>query len=104
MPTVKPLRTTMRFAAALGLIGLAAAFRAWLVPLLGFDSHDGALLVVTAVASILLGLWPAILVILAGSVAFEFLNHGHLPRTGDELARFLILFGEGVIIVAAIEL
>jgi PAS domain S-box-containing protein len=94
----------MRFVAALGLIATAAAFRLWLIPLLGFESHDGALLVVIAIGAILLGLGPALLITFLGGVVFELLNRGHLPQSADELGRFVILVGEGIIILAAIEL
>ena len=94
----------MRFGAALGLVLAAASFRVWLVPLIGFQSHDGTLLVAVATAAILLGLWPAILVTLLGSITFQFVHRGHLPQTADELAGFLILVGEGIVIVAVTEL
>jgi len=102
---VKQLGKTARFAAALGLVAAAAAFRMWLLPLLGFDGHDGTLLVAVAIASTLLGLGPAILAAGLGTLEFHFIHSGFLlPQSADDLGRFFILLGEGVLIIAATEL
>ena len=102
---VKQFGTTARFAAALGLVAGAAAFRIWLLPLLGFAGHDGAILVAVVVASTLLGLWPAILVTILGALEFHFVRTGHLiPESANDVGGLLVLLGEGVVIIAATEL
>jgi two-component system CheB/CheR fusion protein len=102
---VNQLRTPARYAAAVALVGAAAAFRVWLLPLLGFANHDGALLVAIVIASTLLGVWPAIVVTLLGSLEFQLVRTGYIfPRSADELGGFLIFLGEGIVIIAATEL
>jgi PAS domain S-box-containing protein len=102
---VKQLGKIARFAAALGLVAIAAAFRTWLLPLLGFEGHDGALLVAVVFASTLLGLWPALLAAVLGTFQFHFARTGSLlPQTADDLGRFVILLGESVLIIAVTEL
>jgi len=61
-------------------VGAAAAFRVWLLPLLGFANHDGAILVAIVIASTLLGVGPAIVVTLLGSLEFQLVRTGYILR------------------------
>src|SRR4029450_9668788 len=73
---VKQPGTFARFGFAVVLTVAAIASRLTVLPALGFQGHDGILLLVVVVAAIRLGMAPAILVILLSSLGFQFAAHG----------------------------
>jgi PAS domain S-box-containing protein len=84
---------------------LALGFRLWLQPFLGFENHYAALLAAVVLAAALMGLWPAILVTVLGSMGLDLAVRGRvIPRNDDEWVGLLLFVGEGVVISAVIEL
>jgi len=96
--------TAAKWCGALAIVGLAVGFRVWLQPILKLDFHYGSLLAAVVLAAASFGLWPAIAVIVLGSLGLDLAVRGHMfPENKDEVAGLLLFIGEGLIVILVVE-
>jgi len=96
-------KAAVSWGGAAAIAVLAVGFRLRLQDSLGFDFHYGALLAAVVITAAACGLWQAIAVTVAGSLALDLAVRGHIPSSHDEVAGLLLFIGEGLIVTAVVE-